>query len=374
MSEYQYYDFIAMDRDLTEKERGYVESVSTRANVSGRRWRNEYNYGDFRGSVDKMMQIYDAHVYVSNFGSYYFMLRLPDDLMPLGELVHYEDGAVFSVRSVGKSLVLRWDVESEGEDGWVEGEGVLDGLIGVRDELLQGDTRPLYLGWLAGLHDDEAEDDDKNVAPPVPAGMGNLTSAQQAFAEFLRVDRDFIAAAASVSGAASDVDGDLEGVLSSMEPVEMRELLLRVAHGEGGKVAAELKRRGKAQAKPTDKALSCHDLRQLAEKERVRRLARAAEEKEKKRREKEKRRQAHLQEVLNQTDSYWEKADTAASLGKSSSYEEASRLLHDLAAAYDSAGKKQEFNRRYVMFTKQHASRKALLRRLTDLCKWQNTD
>lgn len=150
VSEYQYYDFIALDRNLTDKEREYAESVSSRSQVTARRWRNEYNYGDFRGSVDKMMQIYDAHAYVSNFGSYHFMLRLPAERMPLEDLALYQAGTVFTVQNAGKSMVLRWDVDTEPEDTWVEGEGVLDGLVGVRDELLQGDLRPLYLGVVGG--------------------------------------------------------------------------------------------------------------------------------------------------------------------------------------------------------------------------------
>jgi hypothetical protein len=42
MSEYQYYEFLALDRPLTQKQRGELRSISTRVEITATRFVNEY--------------------------------------------------------------------------------------------------------------------------------------------------------------------------------------------------------------------------------------------------------------------------------------------------------------------------------------------
>jgi hypothetical protein len=49
MSEYQYYEFLAIDRPLDPAEQAQVRSLSTRARITGTSFVNEYHWGDFRG-------------------------------------------------------------------------------------------------------------------------------------------------------------------------------------------------------------------------------------------------------------------------------------------------------------------------------------
>jgi hypothetical protein len=70
-------------------------------------------------------------------------------------------------------------------------------MISLRSELARGDVRPLYLGWLLRLQSSELGDDE--LEPPVPAGLGALSGAQQAMAEFLRIDEALLATAAEQS-------------------------------------------------------------------------------------------------------------------------------------------------------------------------------
>ena len=68
-------------------------------------------------------------------------------------------------------------------------------LIGIREELMEGDLRSLYIVWLAGQRiiegyydeeEDEEEEDYEINVPPVPPAFGTLTAAQEALAELLR--------------------------------------------------------------------------------------------------------------------------------------------------------------------------------------------
>ena len=65
MSEYPYYEFLAIDRPLTKDELDELRALSTRATITPVSFTNEYNWGDSRRDHDNLMQrCFDAHVYV----------------------------------------------------------------------------------------------------------------------------------------------------------------------------------------------------------------------------------------------------------------------------------------------------------------------
>ncbi|HEX9419983.1 MAG TPA: hypothetical protein VGA81_13095 [Methylomirabilota bacterium] len=49
MSEYQYYEFHAIDRPLSERERRELRACSTRATITSTRLINHYEWGDLKG-------------------------------------------------------------------------------------------------------------------------------------------------------------------------------------------------------------------------------------------------------------------------------------------------------------------------------------
>jgi hypothetical protein len=82
MSEYQYYEFLAIDRPLTSEEMANLRALSTRANITPVSFTNEYNWGDFKGNPDKLMErFFDAHVYVANWMTAILKVRLPIDAL-----------------------------------------------------------------------------------------------------------------------------------------------------------------------------------------------------------------------------------------------------------------------------------------------------
>lgn len=63
MSEYQYYEFIVLDCQLTSKEMAELRSTSTRADISPTRFWNEYHWGDLKADPAKLLARYfDAHL------------------------------------------------------------------------------------------------------------------------------------------------------------------------------------------------------------------------------------------------------------------------------------------------------------------------
>jgi hypothetical protein len=56
MSEYQYYEFLAIVRPLSSSEMAALRRLSTRAEITSTRFQNEYHWGDFKGSPDTLME------------------------------------------------------------------------------------------------------------------------------------------------------------------------------------------------------------------------------------------------------------------------------------------------------------------------------
>ena len=84
MSEYQYYEFLAVDRSLTERQLAELRALSTRARITPTSFVNTYQWGNFRGDPYRMMErYYDAHVYVANWGTNQVMLRIPEKLLDI---------------------------------------------------------------------------------------------------------------------------------------------------------------------------------------------------------------------------------------------------------------------------------------------------
>jgi len=62
-------------------------------------------------------------------------------------------------------------------------------MLLIRDDLMAGDYRCLYIAWLARGWDDDDDEDDESESPPIPAGMKNLTGTLKSFAEFMYLDK-----------------------------------------------------------------------------------------------------------------------------------------------------------------------------------------
>ena len=252
MSEYQYYEFLALDRPLTTAEQAEVRRLSTRATITATSFTNEYHWGDCKGSPDELMRrYYDAHLYFANWGTHRVMFRLPRTVLDPGLAEQYGVDPQVTVSATPDYVIL--DMTSEDEPGdWEEDlQDSLSAVVGVRSELAAGDLRPLYLAWLSGYgtweRDEDAFDDEDEdvVEPPVPAGLRSLTASQHALADFLRVDADLLDVAAETSAALPDArqdPGALAAHIAAISASEKDRLLGLVAAGQPTSARRELLR------------------------------------------------------------------------------------------------------------------------------------
>ncbi|CAN7259855.1 hypothetical protein LJR230_001014 [Trinickia sp. LjRoot230] len=389
MSEYQYYEFAAVDRPLTGQQQAELRSRSTRATITASSFVNEYHWGNLKGEpLDWVEHYFDAHVYSANWGSCRLLLRLPRAIFDAPSLLDYTGRKGRAARSqfvnafdavdTGEHCLLDWWFNddsgehirfSEGADG----AGWMARLQPIRDELLRGDTRPLYLGWLARLGSGELRDDDRE--PPLPDGLKTLTPAQNALAEFLMLDPDWLAAAAEKSSpfaAASDENERIDSWLLELTEDEMRAALRMLLEGRSQEAERTLRRRFLAWeqgqvpnrvARPTPRCVS-----EIADRVSFHRGVR--EQREREAREAEEARcksvrSGYLASLLADEDSAWSAIDSKLQRGSGSSYDQAFRALQDLAEAYAGAKRDTTFRRRLVRLMAQHGKRGAWVARLT---------
>jgi hypothetical protein len=109
MSEYQYYEFQAIDRPLTEKEMAVLRSYSTRARITPTSFVNDYSWGNFKGDpLELMERSFDALVYVANWGTRQLMLRLPSRLCDLKAIDPYLCGEAVTVTQTDPNIILQF--------------------------------------------------------------------------------------------------------------------------------------------------------------------------------------------------------------------------------------------------------------------------
>jgi len=106
--------------------------------------------GSFKGNAEAWMDHYfDAFLYVANWGTHLFMLRLATKLLFLDAARQYCPGGPASVREKSGHLIFTFLSEDEPSGEGIEGDGLLDSLVPVRNEIAWDDLRALYLGWLS---------------------------------------------------------------------------------------------------------------------------------------------------------------------------------------------------------------------------------
>jgi hypothetical protein len=114
------------------------------------------------------------------------------------------------------------------------------------------------------------------------------------------------------------------------------------------------------------------ELRSLADEAQQRRLEREAKERARQEAATRKKRNAYLRTLAADFDRCWDQADQHAERGKASAYDEAKRIIVDLAEAYALAGKRNNFDEALDRFMQCHGKRGALVRRLVEAGLWRD--
>ncbi len=376
MSEYQYYEFQAIDRPLSSKEMNELRGYSTRARITSTSFVNEYHFGSFKGDEDSWMDKYfDAFLYLANWGTHIVKLRIPTRLLPLEIARKYCGGDSCEVREAAGNVIVSVTSEQEPEyDEWAEDNGLLSHMIAVRSELMRGDLRALYLFWLLRVQTEELRDDA--VEPSVPPGLKQQTASLQALCEFLRIDEDLLHVAAESSPPMNVANVDSTAVLNWLraQPQSEKDDVLANALVGGSSSAIDellqkfLKHRDAGSTNHSQAVKrTVGQLRKMAESRTVERerveAEKNAQEQARKEKEAAAARQRHLASLVGREAHLWDKVEKLIETKQPKSYDLAIQHLVDLKDLAE-RGTTNDFKRRVESLRGQHARKQSFVDRL----------
>ncbi len=379
MSEYQYYEFRAIDRALTKDETAALRRISSRAEITSHSFVNTYNYGDLKAEpLDLMERYFDVFTYVANWGSHWFMVRLPRADLDLDLLRPYVVEPTMKLHERGAFAIIEFQANDEsGESsGWEEGEEWMPELTGLREEIAGGDLRTAYLAWLCGVDYGELEDDAPE--PPVPAGLGALTPSLESFVQFMRVREDLLDLARERSGPAEGrepADGAFAAWVRALPAAEKDDLLVAAISGDMPRLGSSLRRRfmrdhGHARDEAVETGRTAGELFAAAderaeERERIEE-AKRAQAAAKRAAEVAKARSAYLDGLAKRVDGAWREVEGFVESKKPTEYDRAVRLVTDLRDLADRDGEIDEYWGRLRVLRERHAKKVSFIGRLDE--------
>lgn len=363
MSEYQFYEFRAIDRPLSEEQQKRVAALSSRARVTPQSASFVYNYGNFRGDPEQLMkECFDAMLYMSNWGTRRLMFRLPLPVIDVKEVEVYCVSEELNQIVTQEDVIIDLDFHDEEQAGWAEGAGWLDDLVGLREELIKGDYRVLYLAWLKAA--EIAFISDNMPEPPVPPGLNQLSPALKAFISFLEIDEAMLAVAARKSGDIMQKQVHFEDLIAKMVIGEQRDFLRRLSEGEPH-LSALFNRRlqqlaGEARTQQATTSVGQRTVSQLMlEAEEWRKRKREEE-----RRSAERKRQSELEALAARETQVWKEVEMLIEERKPKSYDRAVDLLKDLRDLAGRQGNAEIFQTRITEMENAYSRRLSLINRM----------
>jgi hypothetical protein len=371
MSEYQYYEFRAIDNPLAEDQKDDVSALSSRGYVTAYTASFVYNYGDFRGEVDTLMSDYfDAGLYMTNWGTRWLIFRIFSSWVDIETIKCYSLHRAINIKlsKDQKYVIIDLKIHDDEGGGWTDGEGWLDALIGIRNEFINGDFRALYLAWLkaAELAFNYGTIDKDTIEPPIPARLKDLSTEQEAYLNFLDMNKALVEAAAVKSKIRNSKPVNLEKWIAKLPAQEQHDILVRLSRGEGGLSIHMNKRLGQLseEFQPTKKEdeTKCRTIAQLME----------ATEKLHQRKVEEKRHQEELahqkkmKALSSKKENIWKKVIELINKKKLKSYDEAIVLLKELKDLAIYQENIKEFHNRIEIIQKTYPKLPGLLRRIEE--------
>lgn len=381
MSEYQYYEFQAVDRALSKEDRAELRRISSRAQITATSFTNHYEWGDLKANPGNMVKRwFDLHLYLANWGSRRFMIKLPKKFIDRDRFADFLPGIdEVAIYDSGDNTIFDVDIAEMPEDSyeWDDGSGWLAALAPLRTDLLSGDLRVLYLAWLIGV---QWEIVPGNEMEPLP-GIGQMNGGLEAFAGFFRIDPDLLQAA-SESGAVSETPElsaeTFRASLEAMPDEEKTSWLYRLVQGDP-RVAAEVKSRVEKSLSSSEDSNAKSGLRTVSElRARASEIRKARKDAEARQREvrrleterrEEEERRARLRDLRLRGEEVWRDIEKEISRKNVSAYDCAVALISDLRTIAEEDGASDAFSSRLDSLRSRHSRKGRFLERLDSLDK-----
>jgi len=349
MSEHTYVGFRAVDGPLNDEQLAFAERQSSRAEITRWSFEVEYHYGDFGGDVDEMLrQGYDVFLHYANFGVREIKLRLPHGLpgsqqacLPYidGESIHWLNDK----QGNGGILALCPCMGMDGVDPYWDFDDCIGAATYLREQLMTGDLRPLYLCWACGAEHQQDYDWCGLIEPPTPHGIDEMKVEE--ILRFFDLDPWILKAAGEQTPSAPSRESKQQSVehwLGSLDAQQakniLREMLTSDTLGTTAKVHAEILNSQHSAVWPTtEHGRTYKNLMDRAEvigEEEIKQAERkAAAEKKKQAELAERERQERMKQIEQNPQHWLVKAKELVEDRGTANYEAAAEILAELRDA-----------------------------------------
>jgi hypothetical protein len=227
MSEFQYFEFRKIDGYLSKEEMTEIRRLSSRAKVVRQGAIFTYSFGDFRGSPQTLLaNHFDAFLYISNFGTKELSFCLPSRLLQTEVLSPYSYKSIVKIETHGNHAIITLTFNTDEGGGWIEEEDCLDTLddmLSLREELLLGDPRALYLTLIANQNHWGIESYVDFLV--VPSNLNTLSPSLQALTTFLEINPVLLEEAQCRSPDSAEKPFDLACLSESEKDIFLRRIL-----------------------------------------------------------------------------------------------------------------------------------------------------
>jgi hypothetical protein len=367
MSTYQYYEFRKIDSSLSDEAIQEISDLSSRAQVSRTSASFTYHYGDFRGDPIKVLtRHFDALFYTASWGSRRLAFRFPISAVNYDVFRRFALGETIDIKRKNGHLIVDLFFQDESLCDWVDGEGTLDRVLGLYDDLLAEDYRPLFLSWLQAALLEHGWELDAALAP-VPAGLQELSERHRALIDLFGIDSDLVAAAASFSDPIRrESNEDLAQSIESMPAAQQAGFLRRMVLGEPpSAVIAELRGQLRSGARFAEASIAA-PLRSPASASALFAKARRIQE-DREREASERKAALELQRfdaIERDEKGLWRRVDKLIAGKTVKAYDEAVGVLKDLRALALHKQRWEEFVRRVEAIRGKYSRLSGLQRRI----------
>ncbi|MBK1880246.1 hypothetical protein [Pelagicoccus mobilis] len=257
MSEYQCYQFDAINRALSTTQRKAVGKLSSHISVGHSSAVVEYHYSSFKHDPIKVLrQYFDLFTYESNWGTQRLAFRFDKAAINLETIATYEIGQSIQIIETDDQVIIdcyfeeNWDTDAR-YDYYDDCPYTGSRFTDFYEELLEDDLRSLHILWLKAA---EAYDELENE-PSIPAGLAQLDDTHLDLVNFIGLDHDLLYTAQSLSKPKrkreSSQSDELEALLPKLTAQEaqhlLRNLLKKNPQSARAELVTELRRKTKKQ-------------------------------------------------------------------------------------------------------------------------------
>ena len=114
MSEYQYYEWQALERPLTATEQAAVNGLSSHIDVTSSQAIVTYEWGDFKHDpIAVLAKYFDAHLYITNWGTRHLAFRFPKGVLDTKAIEVYCDEDHIRLKTLGQVQIFPIRVNQE---------------------------------------------------------------------------------------------------------------------------------------------------------------------------------------------------------------------------------------------------------------------